>query len=649
MYPYGTSELFPDMVDSDENVVSQSAHDYAECSNAGVCNRETGECDCYEGFEGVACHRMKCPGNPQCSGNGVCQSLRQMAKKDRNSQYNLWDKDLMRGCVCDRGFHGGDCSMRMCKYGLDPLYLDDVSTVQYPFFFFAIMTTSSTYDIKDGYPSGNAGKFSLKIYDVHGNPYYTRSISTPATCSDIIQALEELPNKVVPIGYTKCFSASFNRLNPLNVSIYSNFSVKYHNLYRHYFTGIREYELQSKPAAISAGYDASYLNASATNPSLTGDLYLVQFYGTPGEMKQPEVEIYTRDGNRPSMSSAGGILVAKSWTNGQMSTNVDYFTDHCHNIKVSIRTINGLSFLYGTFKPETLFKCLGEADYDTDNNEVLITDGKAYEYDKGSKEFPHLIRFVRTQTDPKDGGFLAAIYYDEDSNVDGQSGEMVDTTGHGIFRLLNPLYSLDNNDESFFDIFTTRGVLRRIHLASTVQFEFGQNRIFVSNSSTTDLPYEGYDGDISCESMIDSYSESMTVNTSTWDCLDKNDFFVLLDPYRPSHNPPFLNLYRAQSIRRIVDFDLKDYGDLFPSPTNPLITRSGIRNMITTDYNTNWATNVVSGGHFHVYKFSVSEEYGYRHFAECSNRGLCNTFEGVCECFGGYTGDACQTQSTLVT
>jgi len=34
--------------------------------------------------------------------------------------------------------------------------------------------------------------------------------------------------------------------------------------------------------------------------------------------------------------------------------------------------------------------------------------------------------------------------------------------------------------------------------------------------------------------------------------------------------------------------------------------------------------------------------------AECSNRGICNSEDGVCECFDGYTGEACSVQTILV-
>jgi hypothetical protein len=144
------------MKDSDENIMTQSAHEYAECSNAGKCDRKTGVCECQPGFEGAACHRMSCPGYTDsdnsvsyhnyagaCSGHGVCQTLRQIAKKNHNSVYKLWDKDQSTACVCDIGYFGGDCYQRSCKKDLDPLYLDDVTTINYGRYYFPFLSTES--------------------------------------------------------------------------------------------------------------------------------------------------------------------------------------------------------------------------------------------------------------------------------------------------------------------------------------------------------------------------------------------------------------------------------------------------------------------------------------------------------------------------
>merc|ERR1711881_34526 len=35
--------------------------------------------------------------------------------------YNLWDASKIAGCICDPGFHGHDCSLRVCPGGHDPL------------------------------------------------------------------------------------------------------------------------------------------------------------------------------------------------------------------------------------------------------------------------------------------------------------------------------------------------------------------------------------------------------------------------------------------------------------------------------------------------------------------------------------------------
>lgn len=46
--------------------------DDVECSDAGLCDRDTGECRCFDGYDGSACQRSACPND--CSGHGQCRS-----------------------------------------------------------------------------------------------------------------------------------------------------------------------------------------------------------------------------------------------------------------------------------------------------------------------------------------------------------------------------------------------------------------------------------------------------------------------------------------------------------------------------------------------------------------------------------------------
>lgn len=144
VYPFGTTEAYPRMEDTAGNVNTNTAHDYAECSNKGLCDRKTGECECLPGYDGTSCQRASCPsdrstkkttgftGNintvfinqrgkdknvgsifsgeslsnvqkDECSGRGTCNTIEELALDDSNNSYELWDKEASMGCACDPG------------------------------------------------------------------------------------------------------------------------------------------------------------------------------------------------------------------------------------------------------------------------------------------------------------------------------------------------------------------------------------------------------------------------------------------------------------------------------------------------------------------------------------------------------------------
>lgn len=103
-------------------------HNHAECSNKGLCNRETGECECFPGFEGDACQRTTCPND--CSGHGRCVYMANLRENhesisrvhdESKIHVHTWDEFKSRACECDPGYDGVDCSKRYCEQGTDPL------------------------------------------------------------------------------------------------------------------------------------------------------------------------------------------------------------------------------------------------------------------------------------------------------------------------------------------------------------------------------------------------------------------------------------------------------------------------------------------------------------------------------------------------
>lgn len=128
-----------DLAWSDQAIAIDDAHNIAECSNMGICDRATGVCACRIGFEGKACERLSCPS--YCSSLGECQSMYYYAlSRDPGettsgivSSYDTqWDAHKIHGCRCDANFHGPGCSLQYCPKGDDPLTGSGSSTVINP-------------------------------------------------------------------------------------------------------------------------------------------------------------------------------------------------------------------------------------------------------------------------------------------------------------------------------------------------------------------------------------------------------------------------------------------------------------------------------------------------------------------------------------
>jgi hypothetical protein len=185
--------------------VWDEAHFYRECSNKGTCNRGSGSCECYAGYEGEGCSRTSCPND--CSGHGTC-----VRPIDVDDAYIAWDAYKTQSCRCDSGYHGPDCSLRSCPSGDDPISrINDRNEIQK----FTLKQRTKAFD-KPGAAgrvadsgNGGAGLFiALDFTDEFGDHWITRSVDITSSVSDATaagadiasrfeQALEALPNNVL--------------------------------------------------------------------------------------------------------------------------------------------------------------------------------------------------------------------------------------------------------------------------------------------------------------------------------------------------------------------------------------------------------------------------------------------------------------------
>lgn len=604
VFPYGTSEQFPQGRDSDLREVTNSAHYYMECSNKGTCNRDTGECECFDGYDGAACQRASCPGYPDsCSGHGVCKTIKQLAHADHSNVYELWDKHSTMGCECDEGFSGPDCSERKCKNGIDPLYYDDSTTIKYATWDFALLTNSATIDFYNGQVDQGPGHWAIRFFDMHGEDWVTKPIVGTADCDEVVDALESLPNEVIPKGSLHCTKVTGVASDPLASSnAFDSFSDSLYSPSRPINYNMAFWDFMSGKTS-----------KDTSSVAISGQVYRIKFADNPGALRQPEIETYL-DGSRASLQTLGSKLVTAVWTDGQQGESVDYFADVCAGVTVTLGT-SGTVVLSGLTSTETdlLKACLGGSNFDSSDNANL------YDWDTGDDNYPHLIKLVQTTGASGDGGYYVALKY----------------SGSNFF-LYNQFVVPDGQAGDNFDVYTTKGVLARTSLNAKAQFGFGSNEIATISVDGETTPLQG---DLACE-----INDNNILKKSYWTrntplaqstCLNKTDIFTVLSTTL-ANNPVHINLYTVEKIYQ---------KDFFTNDASPIANNFAGTFVIKSDLSTNFAT--VLSENFFVYKFFPSSESSYRYVSECSNRGICNTDTGLCECFGGYTDDDCSSQNSL--
>jgi len=172
-------------------------HTQSECSGRGVCQRESGQCACFDGYEGSACERATCPNS--CSGHGRCRLMSELPKVQQ-AGYSSWELKRLSKCICDGGYTGGDCSLRVCAFGDDPETVCDYDGRQVQRLTLDFVTDpTGTGSLDLDYAND---QFALIFTTASGKNYTTPMIddiwgSNQASANNIRNALRTLPEFAV--------------------------------------------------------------------------------------------------------------------------------------------------------------------------------------------------------------------------------------------------------------------------------------------------------------------------------------------------------------------------------------------------------------------------------------------------------------------
>ncbi len=336
----------------------------------------------------------------------------------------------MRYPFHDTRYFGADCSQRKCKYGIDPLWIDDTTA----------RVTQTTVRFETTASSALSGQYALKFYDVFGEDYVTQSLSLSPTglnhCDAVTNALMSLPDNAVPT--IEC------NLDPINTDYGFEYTLT--------FTGnpgkLRELEIVEK-------LDGSQSTVSVSSGSYTANVYtkvngeFVDHFSEKCEGVTLKVLVDSDD-------------LTNAWGTDVRPGSIGYLAD------------------LTTQEAKLLKACLGHSDYDPDNNVDVANwdEGSVWEADgagpttyKMIGAFPHAIKVVPTNAyNQFVPGEYYLVWYDDTA------------TSGKEFRVAN----VNNNfnvvgEATEMYVFTTKGTVQQLGYGSGTELADNQ-----AGSSSTD-------------------------------------------------------------------------------------------------------------------------------------------------------------------
>lgn len=289
----------------------------------------------------------------------------------------------------------------MCPYGIDPLSTDGGNSVRVPTWTFHFEDAAGI--------EGAGGDWRIHFFDVYGEDWITESLSINATCNEITNALESLPNDVIHEGTLEC-----------------------------------KHQL----------------------PDSSTSKYEIMFMGNPGKLRIPEI-IAMDDTGRHTLRKSGmvaytGLDTVVVYDKGVTGEFYDYFGTRCD---VTITVTDMAQGHYGAVQmatvvsgtERTLKSCLGDSNgvsWDNVGVENWDYGAETGSWDKWAtveafpNQYPHLVKLVASSASSEyEGGVHAIMFWDTDDNTF-YLGSAVDTSmtyevGDSLSLLRQTCYAVD--------------------------------------------------------------------------------------------------------------------------------------------------------------------------------------------------------------
>ena len=422
--------------------------------------------------------------------------------------------------------------------------------------------------------------------------------------------------------------------------------------------------------------------------------FTLAFPLNPGKLKPPKINMFI-DGSRRTIrtglrSDPASHVNTWVFSNGFDGENVDLVPDLCTGVKVTLKQAvgTGSTALWGQLdgldatEMGLLKSCLGDSDGKPSNNaknKAGDSQDIVYNWDYGISDTitgddnsftqasnflykpdellnPHLVKLLDTSsrtatrlcdvTDHRFTGIDEITEYGYCSNHD-QPGFFIvvyyDAKAK-VFKFLSRAH-LDYASAEFL-VFTTAGHLqlasRTTDVFTTPYGNFNATSVRTAANSISDL--KSYYSNIVYTYKVNPISSTdlpnvdcETASSTVLQCIEKGDFVMILntDETAVAANPKYLNIYQIMKIGR-------------ENRETTIGGREETRYQLVLDMGMNAryhkSEDVSSGAR--IYKFTPPEKQ-VKYVGECSLRGSCETDEGLCTCYPGFSGDDCSTVNAL--